>query len=73
MLPDPRSNCGPYRADPDYRTGSGEVNQKEDEDFQLKDGEGNWNHDTVCMVGLDEQHRMVVATSTNGMAMKVPG
>ncbi len=32
-----------------------------------------WGHDTVCMIGLDEQGRMGVGVSTSGLFMKQPG
>ena len=45
-----------------------EAVQKEEEPLMAYRG-----HDTVCIIGLDEEGKMVVGTSTSGLFMKAPG
>ena len=74
-MPDPRESCGPYSPDPSYQTPRTlrEENMLDLGDDEIKDGNGDWSHDTIGLIGVDEDSKIVVGTSTNGAGYKVPG
>lgn len=63
VLPDPRSNCGPYRPRP------GKVHEMQRSSASISHN----NHDTIGMVVIDSHGNVAAGTSTNGMNHKVPG
>lgn len=59
-MPDPRESCGPYEPI--------EANDVErDMEFSSE------NHDTIGMIILDRNGKLVAGTSTNGARFKIPG
>lgn len=68
VTPDPSKNCGPYQPvsenDPDLN----EYNiAKSYNYYNVK------NHDTIGMIVIDSQNKIVAGTSTNGASHKIPG
>lgn len=60
VVPDPRESCGPYEPI--------EANDVErDMEFSSE------NHDTIGMIILDRNGKLVAGTSTNGARFKIPG
>eukprot|EP00094_Tigriopus_californicus_P002027 TCALIF_01953-PA protein Name:"Similar to USP46 Ubiquitin carboxyl-terminal hydrolase 46 (Pongo abelii)" AED:0.17 eAED:0.17 QI:0/0.8/0.63/0.90/1/1/11/530/644 len=59
VSPDPSQNCGPYES----------VGQ---EAARVPFGQSG-NHDTIGMIALDSNGKMVAGTSTNGANHKIPG
>lgn len=47
--------------------------KKRIEDFEAEKTEAYGGHDTVCMIGLDQDKNMSVGVSTSGLFMKHPG
>ena len=62
VTPDPHTSCGPYKPGARYS-----------ERQKASEAVGRDNHDTIGMVVVDEQSRVVSGTSTNGMNHKIPG
>lgn len=59
VSPDPSQSCGPY-------------NPVGKEAVRVPFGESG-NHDTIGMIALDSNGKMVAGTSTNGASHKIPG
>lgn len=65
MEPNPYDSCGPYKP-----ISENSINFKED----WKQSKFNsYNHDTISMIVIDNQHNIVAGTSTNGAKYKIPG
>ncbi|KAK7097116.1 hypothetical protein V1264_004139 [Littorina saxatilis] len=62
VSPDPKTHCGPYKP-------SSNVEERQ----RASDRVGRDNHDTIGMVVVDINSRVMAGTTTNGMNHKVPG
>lgn len=61
VLPNPTTNCGPYRPSDIEDDGSDMLIGSEE------------NHDTIGILAIDSQRRTAAGTSTNGAKNKIPG
>ncbi|XP_018572541.1 N(4)-(Beta-N-acetylglucosaminyl)-L-asparaginase [Anoplophora glabripennis] len=65
VIPDPKSNCGPYNVSEEYdivkvaESGKSFINSE--------------NHDTIGMIVISQDGHIVAGTSTNGLRFKFPG
>ena len=85
VSPDPRQNCGPYtplepRNYSDSDTYIQDEPQIDDDELWMHGVSGMINspeedpdHDTICMLGIDQQRNLVAGVSTNGLNYKIPG
>ncbi|KAF2883676.1 hypothetical protein ILUMI_22491 [Ignelater luminosus] len=63
--PNPHGSCGPYKP-----ISENSINFKEN----WKQPKFNsYNHDTISMIVIDNQHNVAAGTSTNGAKYKIPG
>uniref|UniRef100_A0A182W952 N(4)-(beta-N-acetylglucosaminyl)-L-asparaginase n=1 Tax=Anopheles minimus TaxID=112268 RepID=A0A182W952_9DIPT len=73
VIPSPSMSCGPYEpvsANTIHRTADSSLENPTDRsDF----GFGQYNHDTISMIVINEEGHVVAGTSTNGARHKIPG
>ncbi|XP_050080727.1 putative N(4)-(beta-N-acetylglucosaminyl)-L-asparaginase CG1827 [Anopheles maculipalpis] len=73
VIPSPSMSCGPYEpvsANTIHRTSissSEELSNRNAYDF------GQYNHDTISMIVINDEKHVVAGTSTNGARHKIPG
>ncbi|XP_014274412.1 N(4)-(Beta-N-acetylglucosaminyl)-L-asparaginase [Halyomorpha halys] len=63
VKPDPLNNCGPYTPD----------RYSDKKQSMMLNNVGFRNHDTIGMIAIDINRKIVAGTSTNGAKYKIPG
>lgn len=63
MSPDPKISCGPYRP----------LKERNDLYLRFNPDVDAMNHDTIGMVVIGADHKVVAGTSTNGANNKIAG
>lgn len=77
VLPDSNTTCGPYRPvqenDVYYNHWTHNYPQRRTREHFQRHSFSTNNHDTIGMIAIDANGKIVAGTSTNGMSHKIPG